>query len=171
MSDFAHLHVASGFSMRYGSATPQALVERAAQYGQSALALTDRDGLYGAIRFVQAATKAGIAAVLGVDLAMSGGLLDPPPDPAPPPVRRAPRAPARGGALGAPRQPRGGGGPPPPAGGPRAPRGARGRGPRPPTGKAASGNVGLGKAASGNVGLGRAAASRTPRDGRPCVGS
>ena len=106
MSDFAHLHVASGFSMRYGSATPQALVERAAQYGQSALALTDRDGLYGAIRFVQAATKAGIAAVLGVDLAMSGGLLDPPPDPAQRPVRRAPRAPARGGALVDPRLPR-----------------------------------------------------------------
>ena len=106
MSDFAHLHVASGFSMRYGSATPQALVERAAQYGQSALALTDRDGLYGAIRFVQAATKAGIAAVLGVDLAMSGGLLDPPPDPAQRPVRRATRAPARGGALVDPRLPR-----------------------------------------------------------------
>ena len=128
MSDFAHLHVASGFSMRYGSATPQALVERAAQYGQSALALTDRDGLYGAIRFVQAATKAGIAAVLGVDLAMSGGLLDPPPDPAQRPVRRAPRAPARGGALVDPRLPRvtvlavGSG-----AGGPGAPRGRRRR--------------------------------------------
>ena len=102
MSDFAHLHVASGFSMRYGSATPQALVERAAQYGQSALALTDRDGLYGAIRFVQAATKAGIAAVLGVDLAMSGGLLDPPPDPAQPGVGGARGAPAGGGGLVAP---------------------------------------------------------------------
>ncbi len=68
--DFAHLHVASGFSMRYGTATPEALVERAAQHRQPVLALTDRDGLYGAVRFVQAATAAGIAPVLGVDLAV-----------------------------------------------------------------------------------------------------
>ena len=59
--DFVHLHVASGFSMRYGTATPEALVERAAQHGQPVLALTDRDGLYGAVRFVVAATAAGIA--------------------------------------------------------------------------------------------------------------
>ena len=38
---FAHLHVASGFSLRYGASTPAALVERAAALGQPALALTD----------------------------------------------------------------------------------------------------------------------------------
>ena len=65
---FAHLHVASGFSLRYGASTPATLVERAAALGQPALALTDRDGLYGAIRFVQACDDAGIAPVLGVDL-------------------------------------------------------------------------------------------------------
>ena len=69
-TEFAHLHVASGFSMRYGTAQPEALVERAAQHRQPILALTDRDGLYGAVRFVQAATAAGIAPVLGVDLAV-----------------------------------------------------------------------------------------------------
>jgi error-prone DNA polymerase len=67
--DFAHLHVASGFSMRYGASMPDDLVERAAQLGQHTLALTDRDGLYGAVRFTTAAVKAGIAPVLGVDLA------------------------------------------------------------------------------------------------------
>ncbi len=67
---FAHLHVASGFSMRHGASTPEVLVERAAQHGQPALALTDRDGLYGAVRFVRAATAAGLVPVLGVDLAM-----------------------------------------------------------------------------------------------------
>jgi error-prone DNA polymerase len=56
--------------MRYGTSTPAALVERAAQHGQPVLGLTDRDGLYGAVRFVQAATAAGIAPVLGVDLAV-----------------------------------------------------------------------------------------------------
>ena len=68
---FAHLHVASGFSLRYGASTPATLVERAAAHGQPALALTDRDGLYGAVRFVQACDEAGIAPVLGVDLAVS----------------------------------------------------------------------------------------------------
>lgn len=67
---FSHLHVASGFSMRYGTAMPEALVDRAAELGQPALALTDRDGLYGAVRFTQAARRAGIAPVLGVDLAL-----------------------------------------------------------------------------------------------------
>jgi len=73
---FAHLHVASGFSMRYGASTPAALVERASALGQPALALTDRDGLYGAVRFVQACDEAGIAPVLGVDLAVGSGRSD-----------------------------------------------------------------------------------------------
>ncbi len=67
---FVHLHVASGFSMRYGASSPAVLVERAAELGQSALALTDRDGLYGAVRFVQACDAASLAPILGVDLAL-----------------------------------------------------------------------------------------------------
>ncbi len=70
MSTFVHLHVASGYSMQYGASTPAALVARAAAFGQPALALTDRDGLYGAVRFVQACTEAKIAPILGVDLAI-----------------------------------------------------------------------------------------------------
>ncbi len=70
MHGFAHLHVASGFSMRYGASMPEDLVERAAGHGQGALALTDRDGLYGAVRFATACGRAGIAPVLGVDLAV-----------------------------------------------------------------------------------------------------
>ena len=70
MSDFVHLHVASGFSMRYGASTPETLIERAVAHGQPALALTDRDGLYGAVRFARAAVAAGLEPVLGVDLAL-----------------------------------------------------------------------------------------------------
>ncbi|MDF2092347.1 DNA polymerase III subunit alpha [Knoellia sp. 3-2P3] len=104
--DFAHLHVASGFSMRYGTSTPAALVERAAQHGQPVLGLTDRDGLYGAVRFVQAATAAGIAPVLGVDLAV-----EPEPQPLGDGTARAgeqvkQRTPVRGGAVRDPRHPR-----------------------------------------------------------------
>ncbi|WP_353950295.1 DNA polymerase III subunit alpha [Knoellia sp. S7-12] len=99
MNDFVHLHVASGFSMRFGASTPEDLVERAAADGQPALALTDRDGLYGAVRFAMACGRAGIAPILGVDLAVGE---------APVPGRPAPRVrtPVRGGAVVDPRLPR-----------------------------------------------------------------
>ena len=95
--------------MRYGASTPEALVERAAEHGQPALALTDRDGLYGAVRFAMAAGRAGIAPVLGVDLAVDlpAGL----PGSRPPASRGIHRAgpvrtPVRGGAVVDPRRPR-----------------------------------------------------------------
>jgi error-prone DNA polymerase len=68
MTEFAHLQVASGYSLRHGASTPQTLVERAAELGQPALALTDRDALYGAVRFVRACQRTGVAPILGVDL-------------------------------------------------------------------------------------------------------
>jgi error-prone DNA polymerase len=71
--EFAHLHVASSYSLRYGTATPAALAARAADLGLPALALTDRDGLYGAFKHVQACAAAGINPLLGADLALSGG--------------------------------------------------------------------------------------------------
>ncbi|GAA2161806.1 DNA polymerase III subunit alpha [Actinomadura napierensis] len=68
-----HLHVASGYSLRYGVAPPAALAARAADLGMETLALTDRDGLYGAVRHVQACDDAGIGAVVGADLGFAGG--------------------------------------------------------------------------------------------------
>ncbi len=68
--DFVHLHVASSASMRYGASHPAELVARAAALGQPALALTDRDGLYGAVRFARTCGEHGVAPVLGVDLAL-----------------------------------------------------------------------------------------------------
>ncbi len=65
---FVHLHVASGYSLRYGGSHPHLLVERAVEQEMDALALTDRDGTYGAVRFVKAAMTAGIRPILGVDL-------------------------------------------------------------------------------------------------------
>ena len=53
--DFVHLHVRSGFSFGFGVARPEELVEAAAKMGMSSLALTDRDGLYGIPRFLEAA--------------------------------------------------------------------------------------------------------------------
>ncbi|HEY5335630.1 MAG TPA: DNA polymerase III subunit alpha [Mycobacteriales bacterium] len=91
MSDpYVHLHVASGYSLQYGTAHPRDLVTRAADYGMDTLGLTDRGGLYGAVRFATACQAAGIRPVLGVDLAVApdGGPLTP-----------AGRRPVRGGAT------------------------------------------------------------------------
>ncbi|CAA9331670.1 MAG: Error-prone repair homolog of DNA polymerase III alpha subunit [uncultured Nocardioidaceae bacterium] len=95
---FVHLHVASGYSLQYGASLPHVLVERATEHEMDTLALTDRDGVYGAVRFVKACMQARIRPVLGVDLAFSSTL---------PSVRAASsRTPARGGAFRDPRLPR-----------------------------------------------------------------
>ena len=65
---FPHLHVASAYSLRYGTAFPAALARRAAEHGADMLALTDRDGLYGAIKHVQACAEHGLAPIVGVPL-------------------------------------------------------------------------------------------------------
>ncbi|QCX27167.1 DNA polymerase III subunit alpha [Nocardioides jishulii] len=83
---FVHLHVASGHSLQYGASHPSALVERAAEWGMDLLALTDRDGTYGAVKFAKAASRAGIRPVLGVDVAVRSSM----------PVRPASVRPARG---------------------------------------------------------------------------
>jgi error-prone DNA polymerase len=100
---FVHLHVASGYSLRHGASHPRDLVARAADHGMDALALTDRDGTYGAVKFALACRSAGIRPLLGVDLAVrpldlcgprSAGLLDR--SGRTEPVRRTP---ARGGSF------------------------------------------------------------------------
>ncbi|HEX6519868.1 MAG TPA: DNA polymerase III subunit alpha [Streptosporangiaceae bacterium] len=68
MGGFVHLHVASAYSLRYGTATPATLAAAARARGMSALALTDRDGLYGAFKHAQACAAVGIAPILGADL-------------------------------------------------------------------------------------------------------
>lgn len=71
--EFTHLHVASSYSLRYGTASPAALVTRAAELGLPALALTDRDGLHGAFKHAQACAEAGLKPILGADLALQSG--------------------------------------------------------------------------------------------------
>jgi error-prone DNA polymerase len=98
---FVHLHVASGYSLRYGASHPQTLVARAAEQEMDTLALTDRDGVYGAVKFARSCYAAGIRPVLGVELAHRPVLAPAVPDDGP---RR--RTPVRGGAF---REPVGGG--------------------------------------------------------------
>ncbi|MFE3106018.1 DNA polymerase III subunit alpha [Kitasatospora indigofera] len=91
---FTHLHVASGYSVRYGASLPGRLAERAAEQRMDALALTDRDTVAGAVRFAKACHRAGVRPVFGADLAVP--LLEPAAATATAARRRTP---ARGGAF------------------------------------------------------------------------
>ncbi|MFQ6132969.1 MAG: DNA polymerase III subunit alpha, partial [Armatimonadota bacterium] len=73
MSDFAHLHVHSCFSMQDGAADIGRLVSRAAELDMPALAVTDHEGLYGAVRFYQACCQAGIKPIVGAELTLEEG--------------------------------------------------------------------------------------------------
>ncbi len=65
---FTHLHVHSNFTFLSGAAPIEDLLERAGALGMKALALTDTNGLYGAIPFYKAAQARGIQPILGVEL-------------------------------------------------------------------------------------------------------
>jgi error-prone DNA polymerase len=68
---YVELHTASAFSFLQGASLPEALVERAAHLGYSALALLDRDGVYGAPRFHKAALRAGVRPIIGAELTIA----------------------------------------------------------------------------------------------------
>jgi error-prone DNA polymerase len=70
---FVHLHVRSGFSYGFGVATPYELVEKTARMGIGALALTDRDGLYGVPKFLGASSELGVYPIVGTEVSMEGG--------------------------------------------------------------------------------------------------
>ncbi|MEY3806198.1 MAG: hypothetical protein RIR69_1010 [Actinomycetota bacterium] len=65
---YAELHCRSNFSFLTGASHPEQLVEVAAGLGLDALALTDRNGLYGIVRFAEAARAVGLPTVFGVEL-------------------------------------------------------------------------------------------------------
>ncbi|MEX0700057.1 MAG: error-prone DNA polymerase, partial [Acidimicrobiia bacterium] len=68
---YAELHCHTNFSFLDGASHPEALVETAIDLGYRALAVTDHDGFYGAVRFSNAAREAGLPAVFGVEIGLS----------------------------------------------------------------------------------------------------
>jgi error-prone DNA polymerase len=68
---YIELHTASAFSFLQGASLPETLVERAAALGYPAIALLDRDGVYGAPRFHKAARAAGIKPIIGAELTLA----------------------------------------------------------------------------------------------------
>ena len=71
-----HLDVRSCFSLKEGALTPEQLARRAAELGMPAVAMTDRDGLYGAARFVARVHREGVQPILGASLTVrTGGMV------------------------------------------------------------------------------------------------
>src|SRR5688500_9960270 len=68
---YIELHAASAFSFLEAASLPEALVDQAARYGYSAIALLDRDGVYGAPRFHRAAIAAGLRPIVGAELTVT----------------------------------------------------------------------------------------------------
>ncbi len=68
---YIELHTSSAFSFLQGASLPEVLVDRAANLGYPALALLDRDGVYGAPRFHRAATRAGIKPIIGAEITIA----------------------------------------------------------------------------------------------------
>jgi error-prone DNA polymerase len=71
MSEYIELHARSAFSFLEGAATPEELIDTGAEMEMPAMALLDRDGVYGAPRFHMAAKKSGIKAHIGAEIAIS----------------------------------------------------------------------------------------------------
>jgi error-prone DNA polymerase len=63
MMSFTHLHLASGYSFKYGTTLPEAMVEKAAELNMNSIALTDRDTLAGAIKFVVSCKENSISPI------------------------------------------------------------------------------------------------------------
>jgi error-prone DNA polymerase len=82
---YAELHCHSNFSFLDGASHPEELVEEAVRLGLDALALTDHDGLYGIVRFAEAARAVGLRTIFGAELTLGldrapVGEADPPGD-------------------------------------------------------------------------------------------
>ncbi|MBW4716072.1 error-prone DNA polymerase [Saccharothrix obliqua] len=79
---YVELHCHSNFSFLDGACHPEELVEAAQQLGLDGIALTDHDGMYGVVRFAEAAKELGVRTVFGAELSLGlsapqGGRPDP----------------------------------------------------------------------------------------------
>src|SRR2546423_11443114 len=74
---YIELHACSAFSFLRGGSFPEQLAEVAAELEMPAMALLDRNGVYGAQRFSVAAREHGVRPIIGAELSMEGGSILP----------------------------------------------------------------------------------------------
>src|SRR5438132_10611898 len=72
-SAYAELHCHSNYSFLEGASHPDELVARACDLEMPALAITDRNGFYGAVKFFGAAQRVGIQPIVGTELTIDDG--------------------------------------------------------------------------------------------------
>ena len=70
MTDYIELHARSAFSFLEGASTPEELIGACSELEMPAMALLDRDGVYGAARFHLAAKKIRIKAHIGAEVSV-----------------------------------------------------------------------------------------------------
>src|SRR5579884_241400 len=70
------LHLHTCYSFLEGASSPEELACTAAALGYQALAITDHDGLHGAMEFAQACAAVGVRPIIGVELTLAHGLID-----------------------------------------------------------------------------------------------
>ncbi len=73
MTSYVELHARSAFSFLEGASLPEGLISRAAELEIPAVALLDRDGVSGAVRFHKAASKTGVRALVGAEITAKEG--------------------------------------------------------------------------------------------------
>jgi error-prone DNA polymerase len=69
--EYIELHASSAFSFLAAASQPEALIECAAQLEMPAIALADRNGLYGVARFHTMAKECGVKGHIGAEIAVS----------------------------------------------------------------------------------------------------
>ena len=72
MSNFVHLQVKSHFSISSGLPNPKSIIETAKHNGMHAVALTDKNGFFGLVKFYRHAINSGIKPICGIDLDLKG---------------------------------------------------------------------------------------------------
>ena len=80
LNEYIELHASSAFSFLAGASEPESFIERAVELDMPAMALADRNGLYGVARFHTSAKQNQIKAHIGAEIAVSsfGNRLVPP---------------------------------------------------------------------------------------------
>jgi error-prone DNA polymerase len=74
---YVELHARSAFSFLRGASLPEHLAQQAVQSGLAAVALCDRNGVYGAPRFFTAGKEHGLRAIVGSELTLEDGTVLP----------------------------------------------------------------------------------------------
>src|SRR5438093_6821272 len=74
---YCELHCCSAFSFLRGGSFPEQLAEATAELEMPAMALLDRNGVYGAQRFSVTAREHSVRPIIGAELSMEGGSILP----------------------------------------------------------------------------------------------